>query len=139
MIDHILLYANDAASNAAWPSPEDEPSSWSEGDRSMLRARVIISRATYDAEGVETMPEVTAPGSWLVVRTPYREAELEAMPECMIATDSALRKAGLPYVIKCSLQPETMLGQVDPVWAGAEYGIPVGQPASVLDEWRIEA
>lgn len=137
MIDHILLYPSDAERDAAWPSPEDGPPSWTDGDRSIMPTRIVIARATYDAEGIETMPEVTAPGSYLVIRTSGRDADLEAMDECIIVTDADLMAAGQPYVIKCTLQPETILGRVDPVWAGPAYAIPVGSPASALDDWRI--
>lgn len=137
MIDHILLYANDVDREVDWPIPEGSPPSWTDGDRSIMPTRIVIARAAYDAEGVETLPEVTAPGSYLVIRTSARDAELEALDECIIINDAARMAAGQPYVIKCTLQPDTILGQVDPVWAGAAYAIPVGEPASALDEWRI--
>ncbi|MCQ4630943.1 hypothetical protein GB927_012895 [Shinella sp. CPCC 100929] len=137
MIDHILIYADDAARDAAWPAPEDNPPSWTDGERSIMPTRIVHARASYDAEGNETSPEVTAPGSYLVIRTPSRDAEIEAMAECIIATDAGLMADGQPYVLKCSLQPETVLGQVDPVWAGSPYAIPVGSPASALDDWRV--
>lgn len=137
MIDHILLYANDIDREGDWPTPEDASPSWTDGDRSIMLTRFVIARASYDAEGIETMPEVMAPGSYLVIRTSGRDADLEAMDECIIVTDAELMAAGQPYVIKCTLQPETVLGQVDPVWAGPAYAIPVGSPASALDDWRI--
>lgn len=137
MIDHILLYANDIDREGDWPTPEDASPSWTDGDRSIMPTRVVISRAIYDDNGEEVSAEVLAPGSYLVIRTPYRDAELEAMDECIIVTDAELMASGLPYVIKCTLLPETILGQVDPVWAGSPYAIPVGSPASDLDNWRI--
>lgn len=137
MIDHILFYTNDIDRETDWPIPEANPPSWTDGGRAIMPTRVVISRATYDEGGDEVSPEVLAPGSYLAIRTPYRDAELEAMDECVIVTDAELMASGLPYVIKCTLLPETILGQVDPVWAGSPYAIPVGSPASGLDNWRI--
>lgn len=143
MIDHILLYADDAARNAAWPVPVDldgnpmAAPSWTDGERSVMPTRIVHARATYGAEGDILTPEVAAPGSYLVIRTASRDADLESLPECIIVTDAVLMAAGQPYVLKCTLQPETILGQVDPVWAGSPYAIPAGSPASALDDWRV--
>lgn len=142
MIDHILVYSSEAARDAAWPVPVDTEGnptgapSWTDDGREVLPARIIHDRAVYDAEGLVS-PEVVAPGAWLVIRTSARDAAIEAMAEAVIVTDAGLAAAGVPYVIKCTLAPETVLGQVDPVWAGSNYAIPVGEPAEALDAWRI--
>lgn len=143
MIDHILVFPDATAREAAWPPPVDSEgnptgaSSWSVDGRAIVPVRIIHARATHDSEGAILSPEVAAPGSWLVIRTPRRDPEMEALSEAVIVTDANAAAAGAPYVIKCSLAPETLLGQVDPVWAGSHYSIPVGLPVSSLDEWRI--
>ena len=150
MIDHILVYPNAAARESAWPGPRDmdgnptNPPAWTDADgRNIMPARIVHDRAVFvlDTEtGMPTLvsPDVVAPGSWMVIRTATRDAEIEAMDEAVIVTDAVRAAAGDEYVVKCTLAPETILGQVDPVWAGSDYAIPVGQPASVLDAWRIE-
>ncbi len=143
MIDHLLLYSAEVERSAAWPMPTDAEGhpiiapSWADGTRVIMPVRIVLDRAVHDIDGNVVTSEVVAPGFYLVIRTPGRDAELEAMAECVIATDAGLMAAGKPYVIKCSLQPETILGQIDPVWAGSSYNIPVGEPAAALDEWRV--
>lgn len=143
MIDHLLLYASEAERSAAWPSPtgmDGEPimtPSWVDGERTIMPVRIVLDRAVFDGEGAIVSPEVTAPGVWMAIRTVDRDDDLAAMDACVIATDSRLMGLGQPYVIKCTLQPDTILGQVDPVWAGSTYDIPVGEPASALDDWRV--
>lgn len=138
MIDHLLVFADDAAREAVFPAPEDNTAPcWTADGRDIMPTSVIYDRATYDAEGNVISPQITAPGSWLAIRTTGPDPEIEAMAECVIVTNGVLAKQGQRYVIKCSLAPDTILGQVDPVWAGDGYAIPVGQPASVLDEWLV--
>lgn len=146
MIDHILVYAIAAARDAAWPAPRDMEGNttnvpaWTDAyGRNIMPARIVLDRAVFGLEGELISPEVVAPGAWLVVRTMDRDPEIEAMTEAVIVTDAVRAVAGDFYVIKCTLGPETVLGQVDPVWAGSEYAIPVGEPASALDAWRIAA
>jgi len=144
MIDHILVYPSIAARDAAWPAPVDmdgnptNAPAWTDFGRDVMLARIVHVRAVYDAEGLVS-PEVAAPGAWLVVRSQTRDPALEALAEAVIVTDANMAASGAPYVIKCTLAPETILGQVDPIWAGSDYAIPVGQPASALDAWRIDA
>ncbi len=147
MIDHILVYPSTAARDAAWPAPLDmngEPThaqAWTDGyGRNIMTTRIVHDRAVFGFDGelpVIISPELVAPGAWMVVRTTARDPEIEAMAEAVIITDAVRAAAGDFYVIKCTLEPETVLGQVDPVWAGSEYAIPVGEPASALDAWRI--
>jgi len=145
MIDHILVYPTIAARDAAWPAPVDQDGnpthapSWTDAGRDVMPARIVHARAVYDVEGDLVSPEVVAPGAWLVVRSQTRNPALEALAETVIVTDAGLASSGADYVIKCTPAPETILGQVDPVWAGSDYAIPVGQPASALDAWRIDA
>jgi len=144
MIDHILVYPSTAARDAAWPAPVDQDGNptnapaWTDAGRDVMPARIVHARAVFDVEGLVS-PEVVAPGAWLVVRSQTRDPALEALAEAVIVTDANLAASGARYVIKCTLAPETILGQVDPVWAGSDYAIPVGQPASALDAWRIDA
>jgi len=144
MIDHILVYPTNAARDAAWPAPVDQDGnptsvpSWTDAGRDVMPARIVHTRAVFDVDGLVS-PEVAAPGAWMVVRSPTRDPALEAMAEAVIVTDAGMAASGVPYVIKCTLAPETILGQVDPIWAGSDYAIPVGQPASALDAWRIDA
>ena len=137
MIDHILVYPTAAARDASWPAPEGDPPSWTVDGRDVMPVRIVHERAVYGADLSLVSPEVVAPGAWLVVRTRDRDAELEAMPQSVIITDAARAAAGQPYVIKCTVSPQTVLGQVDPVWAGAIYAIPVGEPAETLIAWLI--
>jgi len=142
MIDHIFVYPTNAARDAAWPAPTDmdgnpiNAPAWTDAGRDVMPARIVHARAVFDADGLVS-PEVVAPGAWLVVRSPNRDPALEAMAEAVIVTDAGMAASGAQYVIKCTLAPETILGQVDPIWAGSDYAIPVGQPASALDAWRI--
>jgi len=144
MIDHILVYPSTEARDAAWPAPVDldgnptHAPSWTDAGRDVMPARIVHARAAYDAEGFVS-PEVVAPGAWLIVRSLNRDPGIEALAEAVIVTDAGMASSGAPYVIKCSLAPETILGQVDPIWAGSDYAIPVGLPASALDTWRIDA
>lgn len=144
MIDHILVYPNAAARDAAWPAPRDmdgkptNPPAWADVyGRNIMPARIVHERAVFSAEGGLLSAEVVAPGAWLVVRTTARDPELEAMAEAVIVTDAVRAAGGDKYVIKCTLAPETVLGQVDPAWAGSDYSIPVGEPAEALYAWRI--
>jgi len=145
MIDHILVYPSIAARDAAWPAPVDmdgnpiNAPSWTDTGRDVMPARIVHARAVYDAGGALVSPEVIAPGAWLVVRSPIRDPGVEALAEAVIVTDAGMAASGATYVIKCTLAPTTILGQVDPIWAGSDYAIPVGQQASALDAWRIGA
>jgi len=144
MIDHILVYPSTSTRDAAWPAPVDldgnptNAPAWTDAGRDVMSARIVHARAAIDAEGVLVSPEVVAPGAWLVVRSQSRDPALEALAEAVIVTDANLAASGAAYVIKCTLSPTTILGQVDPIWAGSDYAIPVGQPASSLDAWRVD-
>jgi hypothetical protein len=57
----------------------------------------------------------------------------------MSCTDATAAAAGQPWVIHYRWPLETILGRVVPVWAGDDYPIPAGQPASALDQWLVPA
>jgi len=141
MIDYLLAFPTAEARNAVFPPPEDSP--WAPcwpvfETATAMPVRVIISEAVFSEDG-ETLisPQVLAPGVWLAIRAPERLPEVEDLLETLLCTDSELASAGLPYVHFSRLQPETILGQVTPVFAGDGYLIPAGSPASALEEWLI--
>lgn len=142
MIDYLVVFPDDVARSLAFPLPEDASPwtpCWDSLGGTVMPVRIIVAAAVMSEDG-ETLisPTVFGPGSWVALRTATRSAEIEAMSNCMLASDPDLAAAGERYVHFCRLQPETILGQVSPVFSGDGYVIPAGQPASVLGEWLIE-
>lgn len=136
-IDYLLCYEDASARASAFPPPVDEGgnpvpvSCWDDTGRTVMP--VTIAQATEDD------PAVHPPGSWLAIRVAARDPEIEAMEECLLATDTALAAAGERFVIFYRFQASTPLGAVSPVFAGDAYPMPHGEPASSLDDWLIEA
>lgn len=139
MIDHILVYPNAAARDAAWPGPLDmdgnstNAPAWTDAfGRCVMPVRAVLARATYDAEGEVVSPEVTADGAWVTVRTMRRDHQIEATAETVLALD-----AGTCGVLKCTLAADSVIPVIEPCWAGAGYQLPAGELAITLDAWRI--
>ena len=135
MLDHILCYAS-ASDRPAGPLDEvGQPlglSSWEDdAGRTWMPVRCIITDAIYDDAGGLVSAAAEAPGVWMVVRTVRRDQDLEADDRCLIVSDSDRAAAGLPFVFLSKLQPDTILGRIDPVFAGDNYPFPTG-PASNL-------
>lgn len=142
-IDYLLRLEDQEAADVAFPPPlgrDGQPrrvASWLDQGRTVLPTRVVIRPAEYDDEGAETVSEIVAPGYWLVLRCAERDPAIEAMPECMSATDSALAGTGAPWIIFHRFAPDAVLGRVEPIFAGDQYPFQPGQPASTLDQWVI--
>lgn len=143
MIDHVLVYPSEGAREAAWPAPVDGEGnpigapSWSVEGRHILPAKIVHARATFTKTGKVKAAEKTEDGAWISIRTADRDTEIEAMDETVLVIDAERAAEGEKYVIKCTLDPETIIGQIEPIWAGSDYALPVGEPASSLNVWRI--
>ena len=140
MFDHILCYPS-AADRPAGPLDDDGKPlglmSWQDdAGRTWMPVRCIVSDAVYDDAGDLVSPAIEAPGVWMVVRTVERDPYLEADDRCLIVSDSDRATAGLPFVLISKLQPATILGRIDPVFAGDDYPFPTG-PASNLNTLLI--
>ncbi len=137
MLDHILCYL-DAADRPAGPVDDDGrllgyPSWGDERGRTWMPVRCILTDPIHDASsGDLVMPAVEAPGAWMVVRAATMQPDLLDDPRCLIVTDSDRAARGEPFVVVMRLQPETLLGRIEPVFAGDAYPFPRG-PASNLD------
>lgn len=136
MLDHILCYP-DAASRPVGPLDDDGRPlgypSWDDAQgRTWMPVRCILEDVTYDTETGELVtPAVEAPGAWMVVRAAEVQPDLLDDPRCLIVTDEARAARGGPFVVVMRLQPETLLGRIEPVFAGDRYPFPAG-PASQL-------
>lgn len=135
MLDHILCYPS-AADRPAGPHDEDgQPlglSSWEDdAGRTWMPVRCIITDAVHDDAGDLVSAALEAPGAWMVVRTVKRDPDLEADDRCLIVSDSDRAAAGLPFVFLSKLQPGTILGRIDPVFAGDDYPFPTGPAANL--------
>lgn len=137
MIDYLLTFPDDAARSAAFPEPEGNPPCWEAMGGTVMPVRIVVADAVLSENGEVISPQVLGAGSWIAIRCNERSAEIEAMPNCLVATDNDLAQAGQPYVYFCRLEPETIMGRVDPVFAGDGYPFQPGQPASALDAWLI--
>lgn len=131
MIDYLLTFPDDAAREAAFPCPTDENGDpikvpmWRDGSRTIMPGRIWFARATHDADGNEVTPEEVSSQSWLAVRCPARDAEIEALPNCMIATDPAQVTSG-KFVVFHNFPSGTDLGNFEPVFAGDRYPLMAG-------------
>lgn len=122
MIDYLLKFADIAAREARFPTPEGSPPSWSdEAARTFFPVRIIAQEGTYDSETDTGTAPVIANGSWIGVRTNERDAEIEAMDECMLVTSPELAVQGLPFIYIRKLPWEAMAGRVEPLLAGTSY------------------
>lgn len=137
MIDYLLLFPDDITRTATYAPEEGNPPGWVEDGVLIAPVTIMVIPPVVDIEGAITEPAVFAPGAWLRLRAPSRIPEIENAPNCLLATDSDLAAAGEPYVYFYRFQPNTVLGQISPMFAGDEYAIPTGQPASVLDSMII--
>lgn len=130
-IDYLLAYPDDAAREAAFPYPQDENGDpitapmWKDGTRTIMPGRIWFERATYDSDGNEVTPEEVSAQSWLAVRSPNRDADIEAMPSCMIATDPGRVSTGT-FVVFHNFPSGTELGNFEPVFAGDQYPLMAG-------------
>ncbi len=144
MIDHILLFPDQAAADVAFPQPVDAETglpvlmpSWGYQSGTVMPVKMIVARATYDTQGNELTPTVTVPGVWYVVRTKEVNEALMVMSECLVVTDSELVKVGAPYVVMTRLQPTTPLAQVEPIFSGDAYPFPPGVTGQYLRDQLI--
>jgi len=137
MIDYLLLFPDDSARTAAYAPEEGNPPGWIENGVFIAPVTIMVSPPVVDAEGIITEQAVFAPGAWLRLRAVSRIPEIENAPNCLLATDNDRAAAGEPYVYFYRFQPDTVLGQISPMFAGDEYAIPTGQPVSVLDSMII--
>ncbi len=98
-----------------------------------MPVRCILTDAIYDASSGELVtPAVEAPGAWMVVRASEVQPDLLDDPRCLIVTDSDRAARGEPFVLVMRLQPDTLLGRIEPVFAGDRYPFPAG-PAGGLE------
>ena len=140
MIDYLLTFPDDASRSAAFPAPEESPHApcWGAMGGTVMPVRIVVADAVLSEDGETVIsPQVLGAGSWIAIRCNERSAEIEAMPNCLVATNNDLAQAGEPYVYFCRLAPETIMGRVDPVFAGDGYPFQPGQPASALADWLI--
>lgn len=138
MKDYLIVFETVEQREAVFPRPEGNPPAWDTETGTVLPVAIRISDAVMSPDGETAItPPVFSEGVWVCLRTQERVEYVEAMVNCMVATDVELATEGLPYVHFCRLQPETILGQVEPMFSGDGYSIPVGQPASVLNDWLI--
>ena len=139
MIDYLLTFADAAARSAAFPPPVESPHApcWDAMGGTSGPVRIVVSDTVADQDGNVITPAVYGAGFWQVVRTAERSPDIEALPNCMLATDGDLAAAGQPYVHFCRLAPATIMGRVEPVFAGDGYPFQPGQPASALADWLI--
>lgn len=123
--DHILRFATIAAREAAFPTPETEdgsaPTIWGDSTRTIMLVEHIVSPAQFDAEGNEASPQELADGAWLLVQTPGRDAEIEAMDECVCVLDP---DDGAKPIIAHSLSGP--MGQISPTLGGVAYDVVAG-------------
>lgn len=138
MIDYLIVFPDDAARTVAFPPPEGNPPCWSALGGTAMPVRIVVSDIVMSEDGETVVsPAIYGSGSWLALRCDERSPEVEAMPNCMVATNNDLAQVGEPYVYLNRLQPETIMGRVEPVFAGDGYPFLPGQPASALDAWLI--
>lgn len=136
MFDHILCYS-DAADRPTGPVDDDGralgyPSWDDEQGRTWMPVRCILTDAIHDAETCDLVtPAVEAPGAWMVVRASEVQPDLLDDPRCLIVTDEERAARREPFVVVCKLAPETLLGRIEPLFAGDAYPFPAG-PASQL-------
>jgi hypothetical protein len=140
MIDYLIVFPNDPARSAAFPTPKESPYApcWEALGGTAMPTRIVVADIVMSEDGEVASPAVYGAGSWMAVRCDQRSPDIEAMPNCMIATSNDLAQAGEPYVYFCRLASETIMGRVDPVFAGDGYPFLPGQPASALDAWMID-
>lgn len=122
MIDYLLLYQTDTQRSLTYPQPEGSPPSW-----------LVVTTTVLPVTIERPWDGTRAPGSWMRLRSTTRLPGIEALPNCLLAVDTELAEDGKNFVYFHRFQPDVLLGQISPMFAGDEYIIPVGQPAAVLD------
>lgn len=135
MYDHIFFYETEADRPVGPLDDKGVPlgfPSWSDAEGAIwMPVNCIVEPATHDENGDVLSPEVKAPGAWFVVRTSERNSSLENEPHCLIVSDSERAAKGEPFVLISKLNPETVLGKIDPVFAGDDYPFPSGPAANL--------
>lgn len=87
MFLHQLKFLDAAAARVALAAHgfEDE-GHWRWHGHVIAPQRAVLARASYDEEGNETAPEQLAPGYWLAIVQPERNAGLMGLDACQFVS-----------------------------------------------------
>lgn len=114
-VDHLMMFADLAAREVVFPTPDGAPPCWFDSGRTVTPGRVVLQEPT------EVAPAIYGPGAWVSVRTSGPDAELEAMAECLLVTEPDRAAAGEPFIRLCRLSEAALSRRYEPLLAGDLY------------------